>query len=127
MTKFPKDRSSILICVAGYFAFSFILAVLDWLVIGQSAMCIKIGDQSVLIDVRLPSFSPELLITLRCRETTRLEVLNTSAAKYLDTDGLLDQEALFNDFNGLVTKFKAKENKNTNYCIVLLKLSGPKN
>eukprot|EP00928_Gymnodinium_smaydae_P057002 TRINITY_DN40279_c0_g1_i1.p2 TRINITY_DN40279_c0_g1~~TRINITY_DN40279_c0_g1_i1.p2 ORF type:complete len:190 (+),score=63.26 TRINITY_DN40279_c0_g1_i1:83-652(+) len=107
--KFPKDRDILIICVIGYFVLSGILALLDWFIFGNAAMCVKIGDQSVFVDVSMQTFSADLTIALRCRSSGRTETLDTSAAKYFDTDGFLRQEAIFKDLMTLIQQFEKKE------------------
>merc|ERR1711879_76368 len=115
-TKFPKDFEVLILCVCGYFALSGLLALLDWIIFGASVMCVKIGDASVFIDVKLESFTADMKITLRSRDTPRTESIDTTVAKYFDSDGYLRQENLFKDVMTLIrqfekSEFKPKENK----------------
>jgi len=111
--KFPQDRIIMGCCVAGYFLFTGILSVIDYLVIQQSLICIKIGEQPVFIDVALPSYSPEMHITLRTWNKTVTH--QTEVSKYYDWEGFLNQENFFADLMMLFKKFekegtgKAKE------------------
>mmetsp|Transcript_77626 Transcript_77626/g.231306 ORF Transcript_77626/g.231306 Transcript_77626/m.231306 type:complete len:180 (-) Transcript_77626:51-590(-) len=110
-TKFPQDRHILALCVVGYFLFSGILALVDYMVVNQSAICITIGGVPVFVDLNLPTFSEELTITLRSKE--RKVNHKTSIGKYFDTEGVLRQEHVFSDFNSLVDRYKGeKEKKN---------------
>eukprot|EP00411_Alexandrium_monilatum_P099339 CAMPEP_0175797780 /NCGR_PEP_ID=MMETSP0097-20121207/85642_1 /TAXON_ID=311494 /ORGANISM="Alexandrium monilatum, Strain CCMP3105" /LENGTH=175 /DNA_ID=CAMNT_0017108977 /DNA_START=38 /DNA_END=564 /DNA_ORIENTATION=+ len=109
--KFPQDRHILALCVVGYFLFSGILALVDYMVVNQSAICITIGGVPVFVDLNLPTFSEELTITLRSKE--RKVNHKTSIGKYFDTEGVLRQEHVFSDFNSLVDRYKGeKEKKN---------------
>eukprot|EP00413_Alexandrium_margalefii_P016054 CAMPEP_0204529538 /NCGR_PEP_ID=MMETSP0661-20131031/10120_1 /ASSEMBLY_ACC=CAM_ASM_000606 /TAXON_ID=109239 /ORGANISM="Alexandrium margalefi, Strain AMGDE01CS-322" /LENGTH=182 /DNA_ID=CAMNT_0051535569 /DNA_START=144 /DNA_END=692 /DNA_ORIENTATION=+ len=108
-TKFPQDRPILAVCVAGYFAFSGILAIVDYWVINQSAMCISIAGDSVFIDLGLPTFSEELTMTLRSK--SRKVSCKNSVGKYFDTEGVLRQEKVYRDFTSLVEQYKGKEGK----------------
>jgi len=105
-TKFPQDRLVLSMCVAGYFAVSGGLAVIDYFIITLSVMCIKIGDESVFLDVSLPTFSEKLTISLRSRR--KKESIETSVGHYFDCDGVLRQEHIFTDFIDLVAKYEGK-------------------
>mmetsp|Transcript_24145 Transcript_24145/g.61302 ORF Transcript_24145/g.61302 Transcript_24145/m.61302 type:complete len:184 (+) Transcript_24145:147-698(+) len=105
-TKFPKDRVVLGLCVCGYFVFSAILAAVDYLVIATSVMCIKIGEDSVFVDVNLPAFSEEISLQLRCKDKTVSH--KCSVGLYFDSEGLLEQGALFNDFVKLVKEYEGK-------------------
>merc|ERR1719436_1713738 len=56
-TKFPQDRPTLFLCVVGYFAFSGILAIIDYWFIVMSVMCVKINEGtkevSVFVDVNI--------------------------------------------------------------------------
>merc|ERR1719210_1129978 len=111
MTKFPQDRSVLALCVCGYFAFSGILALIDYYFISFSVMCIKVNDKTVFIDVNIPTFSSEVTLTLRGREKKVSH--KTSAGNYFDSKGFLRQEKLYGDFNMLMKKFE-KDGKDGN-------------
>eukprot|EP00929_Paragymnodinium_shiwhaense_P015977 TRINITY_DN124076_c0_g1_i1.p1 TRINITY_DN124076_c0_g1~~TRINITY_DN124076_c0_g1_i1.p1 ORF type:complete len:191 (+),score=48.25 TRINITY_DN124076_c0_g1_i1:102-674(+) len=103
--KFPDDRWIIGAGVAAYFICSGILTLLDMFIIKGSVMCIKIADDSVMIDVELPPFTPKLKLNLRSK--TKTVTHETTVAKYFDTTGLLRQENLFADLMSLIEKYQA--------------------
>merc|ERR1712050_711673 len=109
---FPKDREILAVCVIGYFLFSGVLALLDYFVIQASVMCIKLGDDTVFVDVDLPTFSDQL--TLKLRSSKKTEEHKSSVGNYFDTDGVLRQEAMFGEIMSLVRKYEATQKKDKN-------------
>merc|ERR1712187_416526 len=103
------DREILAVCVIGYFVVSGILTLLDYFVIQASVMCIKLGNDTVFVDVDLPTFSEEL--TLKLRSSNKKEEHKCSVGRYFDTDGILRQEAIFGDFMNLVKKYEAAQKK----------------
>jgi hypothetical protein len=103
-TKFPQDTFILGCCVAGYFGFSGVLAIVDYKIITTSVMCIKIGNDAAFLDVTMPAFSHEVTLALRSRSKTVSE--KSSVGNYFDLDGVLRQENLFKDFTALVEKFE---------------------
>mmetsp|Transcript_60054 Transcript_60054/g.152391 ORF Transcript_60054/g.152391 Transcript_60054/m.152391 type:complete len:186 (-) Transcript_60054:47-604(-) len=103
-TKFPQDRSVLMMCVLAYFAVSSVLAALDFWIMSISVMCIKLGEESVFLDVNLPAFESKLTTSLR--SSKRTVSVENSVGLYFDSDGLLCQENVFNDFASLVAKWE---------------------
>mmetsp|Transcript_67225 Transcript_67225/g.161083 ORF Transcript_67225/g.161083 Transcript_67225/m.161083 type:complete len:180 (+) Transcript_67225:84-623(+) len=103
-TKFPQDRLALGACVIGYFSFSAILAVVDYCVIKQSVMCLKLGGERVFVDICMPAFSPE--VSLMLRSSDKKDSIKKSVDKYFDSDGYLRQEAVFSDFTSLTKSFE---------------------
>eukprot|EP00419_Tripos_fusus_P024332 CAMPEP_0172709104 /NCGR_PEP_ID=MMETSP1074-20121228/53387_1 /TAXON_ID=2916 /ORGANISM="Ceratium fusus, Strain PA161109" /LENGTH=183 /DNA_ID=CAMNT_0013532245 /DNA_START=71 /DNA_END=622 /DNA_ORIENTATION=+ len=111
-TKFPKDRHMLALCVAGYFIFSGVLALLDYWVISMSVMCIKVGEDSVFVDVNLPAFSHEVTLSLRSRAKKVSQ--KDSIGKYFDTEGILRPANVFSDFTELLRKYELKDSGKEN-------------
>mmetsp|Transcript_36749 Transcript_36749/g.84609 ORF Transcript_36749/g.84609 Transcript_36749/m.84609 type:complete len:178 (-) Transcript_36749:80-613(-) len=108
-TKFPQDRLTLGGCVLGYFSFSTLLYVVDYWVIKQSVMCLKLGGERVFVDIVMPSFSPE--VTVMLRSGTRKESFKKSVNTYFDSDGFLRQENIFNDVTDLSRTFEKQDKK----------------
>ena len=110
--KFPKDRLYIGGCVAGYFLFSGLVALIDMLVIKTSVICLKLSGETVFVDVTMLPFSQEMEIGLRTRigPKKKAEVsYKTSVGHYFDSDGYLGQEQILGEFLKLVKKFEKKQ------------------
>eukprot|EP00927_Polykrikos_kofoidii_P007123 TRINITY_DN128_c0_g2_i1.p1 TRINITY_DN128_c0_g2~~TRINITY_DN128_c0_g2_i1.p1 ORF type:complete len:182 (-),score=32.60 TRINITY_DN128_c0_g2_i1:205-750(-) len=108
-TKFPDDKHAISLCVVGYFLTSAIVAVVDFLVVKTSVLCVRVGSESVFVDLDMPSFSEQLTITLRSR--TNQVSMTKSVADYFDTDHILRAEHVFRDIMSLMKKYEAKDGK----------------
>mmetsp|Transcript_60289 Transcript_60289/g.111824 ORF Transcript_60289/g.111824 Transcript_60289/m.111824 type:complete len:176 (+) Transcript_60289:49-576(+) len=106
-TKFPQDRLILGGCVLGYFSFSAVLYVIDYWVVKQSVMCLKLGGERVFVDIIMPSFSPE--VTVMLRSSSRKESFKKSVKEYFDSDGFLRQENVFNDVTDLTKTFEKKK------------------
>jgi len=112
--KFPKDRIYIGVCVVGYFLFSGMVALIDMLVIKTSVICIKVGGETVFVDVTMLPFSQEMEIGLRKRigPKKKAEVsYKASVGRYFDSDGYLGQEEILSEFLKLVKKFEKDHGK----------------
>merc|ERR1719499_954092 len=101
-TKFPEDRMILAVCVAGYFVGSGIISAIDYFVISHSVVCIKIGSESVFVDINLPVANEE--VTLSLRSGRRTEMIKKSIGQYFHSDGILSEENLFGDVCSLVAK-----------------------
>jgi hypothetical protein len=104
MTKFPKDSLILGLCVVGYFAFSGILALIDYQIIKTSVMCMRLNGDAVFLDVTMPAFSHEVTFVLRSRKK-QVEIKG-SIASYFDLEGYLSSESLMSEFTALVSKYE---------------------
>eukprot|EP00438_Fugacium_kawagutii_P026899 Skav209545 [mRNA] locus=scaffold2497:150749:151321:+ [translate_table: standard] len=109
--KFPKDRMYIGVCVAGYFLFSGMVALIDMFVIKTSVMCLKVSGETVFVDVTMLPFSQDMEIGLRTRIGPKNKAkaavsFKASVGRYFDSDGYLGQEEILAEFLKLVKKFE---------------------
>jgi len=107
VAKFPTDRMIIMLCVVGYFSFSGLLGLMDYLVIKESIMHIQINNELVYVDCGVEPFSTACHISLR--SATKLVKHSDQVTKYFDSEGFLVQENLFKDVMALITKFEAEQ------------------
>lgn len=104
MTKFPKDTFILGLCVAGYFVFSGVLTLIDYMVSKTSVMCLKLNGDAVFFDITMAAFSHEIKFGLRSRKK---EVTVTgSIASYFDVEGYMASEVLMSEFTALVSKYE---------------------
>jgi len=104
MTKFPQDTLVLGLCVAGYFAFSGILTLIDYKIIKTSVMCMRLNGDAVFLDVTMPAFSHEVTLGLRSRN--KQVTAKGSIASYFDCAGYLSSESLMSEFTALVSKYE---------------------
>jgi len=104
MCKFPQDTLILGLCVAGYFFFSGVLALIDYFVIKSSVMCMGLNGDAVFLDVTMPAFSGEVTLGLRSRD--KEVTMKGSIAQFFDSEGYLSSENLMSEFTALVSKYE---------------------
>mmetsp|Transcript_49 Transcript_49/g.31 ORF Transcript_49/g.31 Transcript_49/m.31 type:complete len:132 (-) Transcript_49:70-465(-) len=105
--KFPDDSSTLKFCVLGYFLFSGITCVVDFIWTRSSDMQVKdreTGDR-IFIDVEMQGFSSELVLRLRCNDPGMSEEIKESIGNFFHDDGELDGQELLTRFDVLYRRF----------------------
>mmetsp|Transcript_3854 Transcript_3854/g.5944 ORF Transcript_3854/g.5944 Transcript_3854/m.5944 type:complete len:181 (+) Transcript_3854:86-628(+) len=70
--KFPTESIKMGCCALGYFAFSGLTTLVDWLVIKSSAIAVldPAGGPVIFVDVNLPKFTTTMTMTFRSSAAT---------------------------------------------------------
>jgi len=104
--KFPKDQLWIAFYAIFYFAMTGIVYLIDFFVVKSS--CLAFTDKStssrVFLDVDRPT--TDCTVTLRLRSPTVAVSSTIPLGKFFNSDGSVEQKAVFTDFQNLYRQLK---------------------